>query len=472
MSPLPYNPDDKDSILLHARLLLGMSVNLLYDNAPHKKGKGGIGQSVEQLHFLYEPNSKASADFENAGVELKCTPLKTLNDGSLVSKERLVLNIINYMGEADKGFRTSSFWKKNRCLLLLMYLYEKDTDYNDFLFKIIRYWDFPATDLKIIEEDWNKIHGKIASGHAHELSEGDTFYLAACPKGTKAGAQMREQPNSSIRAQQRAYSLKSSYINTIILDSLDHPEMFSGIALTNKQRAKIAEAKSKCVAIVNDIADYNSHETFEQLIYRRFEPFLGKTISQICQELGVTTSESPKAVSRTLCCAILGIKSSGKIEIAEFVKGNVLMKTIRLENNGNLKESMVFDVINYKQLAEETIWEESTLYKTLTKRFFFIVFRKSTDQQVDSASLEKAFFWSMPASDLAIAKAVWTDTREKILKDDFSHFVRISDKKICHVRPKAVNAHDLTISPSGLPAPKKAFWLNRQYILQIIANDK
>ena len=80
-------------------------------------GKGGLGTSVEYFHYDYAPNSESRPDFAEAGLELKCTPLKLLTDNSMGSKERLVLNIINFIEEADKTFETSSFWNKNKFLL-------------------------------------------------------------------------------------------------------------------------------------------------------------------------------------------------------------------------------------------------------------------------------------------------------------------------------------------------------------------
>jgi len=183
---LPYNPESRQSILIHALLLLGKTMRQLHpDIVDSFGGKGGLGQAVEKYHFMYEVNSESHPDFEKAGVELKCTPMKRLRDGSMVSKERLVLNIINYMEEADKTFYESSFWKKNALLLLMFYLHETDKDYLDFMFKIIKLWQIPECDIKIFMDDWNTIHEKILAGRAHELSEGDTFYLGACVKGSR-----------------------------------------------------------------------------------------------------------------------------------------------------------------------------------------------------------------------------------------------------------------------------------------------
>ena len=109
-------------------------------------------------------------------------------------------------------------------------------------------------------------------------------------------------------------------------------------------------------------------------MHRKFARFFGKTVSEIAKELGVTVSTSPKAVSYSVCRAILGVKAS---RIAEFEKAGVQLKTIRLEANGTLKEAMSFQNIKYGEIIHEKNWEDSDWHDTIaTRRFFFIVFRK------------------------------------------------------------------------------------------------
>ena len=52
----------------------------------------------------------------------------------------------------------------------------------------------------IIKKDWELINQKIKDGKAHELSEGDTFYLGACTKGSTAAKSLRKQPFNEIKA--------------------------------------------------------------------------------------------------------------------------------------------------------------------------------------------------------------------------------------------------------------------------------
>ena len=151
----------------------------------------------------------------------------------------------------------------------------------------------------------------------------------------------------------------------------------------------------------------------------------------------------------------------------EFEKADVLMKTVVLENNGNLKESMSFQQIKYKEIIYED-WLESYWYATLTKRFFFIVFQKDVQ---GVPRLRNVMFWTMPPADLAVAESFWLDTQEKVMIESFDSFIKISDGMICHVRPKARNASDLMETLSGRMEKKKAYWLNGSYIKEVVSNN-
>ena len=99
--------------------------------------------------------------------------------------------------------------------------------------------NYPEEDLIIIKQDWEYIINKIKSGLAHELSEGDTMYLGACPKGADSSS-VRSQPFSSIPAMQRAYCLKSSYMTSIVRNYVV-PGMDENIASVEELHKKTFE---------------------------------------------------------------------------------------------------------------------------------------------------------------------------------------------------------------------------------------
>lgn len=458
-----YDIKSAQSILEYGMKLLGHSVRELHPEAENYNGKGGLGSSVEYYHYKYEPNSEARPDFSDAGLELKCTPLKQLKEGSMSSKERLVLNIINFMQEADKTFETSSFWKKNQFLLLMFYLHESGVDPVDMVFKLIRTWTFPPEDLKIIKDDWSKIHAMISAGKADELTEGLTFYLAACMKGSKAGDNMRQQPFSERLAQQRAYSLKSGYINKIILNSYLDEKWRQQLNITPRRLVSL-QKKYSSESIVKSIKAYKHGETFEELIDRRMRPYYGKTVNQIVGELGIELTPSSKDFAYHVCRAILGVKSK---RIQEFENAGVLLKTVTLEANREyIIESMSFPYIRYVDIINQD-WESSDWYNLLASRFLFVVFRKSADNVKHQMILEKVFFWNMPRTDLEVAEELWNDTRQKVIDGDYDNFITTKSHPICHVRPHGTKGQTVD-TPQGIKVQPKCFWLNNDYILDIV----
>lgn len=468
---LPYDDNDIQSILEYAFLLLNKSLSDLIPSELNYefKGKGGFGQKVEKLYFKYEPNSISQPDFYKVGVELKTAPLKKIKKG-LVSKERLVFNSIDFNKVYKENFKTSSFWVKNQTLLLMFYLHEiEKLDFN-YIFKIIRIWQFPSTDLKIIKDDWEKIILKIKEGKAHEISEGDTLYLGACTKGANKESVV-DQPFSDIKAMKRAFSLKSKYINFIIEKSLknetvhvDYDEydlILNENNILNEPKAEYIRLNLKEIEpIVKSISDYKSGETFEQLVINKFKPFIGLSDIEIVDKLKIKETNAKNKIN-LICKAILGVS---KNRIEEFEKADVLMKTIKIEKSGTLKESMSFSQIQFEEIIHEE-WEDSYWYNTITKRFFFVVFQKN---ELNQLVFKKVLFWTMPTADIAIAKSFWLDTQQKIINNDFENFIKISDKRICHVRPKGKDSKDLMKTSHGSLEKKKCYWLNSSYIKEIL----
>lgn len=112
---LQYNPADKKSIIDYAKLLEGKSLRQVCDAkvlGHSYSGKGNFGQVLEKFYFNYTPNSNSEADFIKVGMELKSSPLKKLKNNEYRSKERLVLNIINYVNVVNQQFENSDFLKK------------------------------------------------------------------------------------------------------------------------------------------------------------------------------------------------------------------------------------------------------------------------------------------------------------------------------------------------------------------------
>lgn len=447
-----------DSIIDFAKLLKNQTLRQACGEEIEKhgyKGKGNFGQILEKFYFGYEPNSDAEPDFKEAGIELKSSPLKTLKNGEFRSKERLVLNIINYLEVHKEDFETSSFWKKNAHLLLVFYLHDKDLDLLDYIIKLVDGWKYPNEDLTIIQRDWEFINQKIKEGKAHELSEGDTFYLGACTKGSTALKSFRDQPFNKEKAKQRAYSLKQGYVNHIIANIAQEEAAVYG---------KIIERPE----ILEEV------RSIEEIVILKFHPFYGKSAEQIEQELGLELNQKAKSYFANLTNAILGIELGKKIE--EFEKADIQVKTIRLKENNLPKEDISFPTFEYQELVE-TDWEDSDFKNILESKFFFVFYQFEGEDLI----LRKVKFWNMPHSDILEAKDVWKEMVKTVSNGEIvkevtdkgirkTNFPKKTENRVSHVRPHARNAADTYELPvadklTGLTDfTKHCFWLNASYV--------
>lgn len=457
---LPYNPNDKHSIIEYAKKLKGKSLREVCESSilEHSySGKGSFGQILEKFYFRYEPNSDIEADFANVGMELKSSPLKQLKNNEYRSKERLVLNIINYLNVVNQDFENSDFIKKNASILLIFYLHQAGYDILDFVIKLVDEWSFPSTDLEIIKSDWETIKQKIVEGKAHELSEGDTYYLGACTKGANAST-VRKQPFSDIPAKQRAYSFKQGYVNHIIASIAGETKEVFGKLIPSAKEAK--------------------KKTIEEIVIEKFKPFYGKTQEEILKKLDLEINRKAKSFYANLTKAILGISLEKEIE--EFEKAEIQVKTVRLKENNLPKEDISFPTFKYQELVTED-WENSDFKNILEHKFLFVFFQFENDKLV----LRKVKFWNMPYTDLLEVEKVWLKTQQIIKRGEIVKEVKINKKgklvrysnlpnkkfnSISHVRPHARDASDTYTLPkkdklTGLTEyTKHCFWLNNNYI--------
>ncbi|XJS10918.1 Sau3AI family type II restriction endonuclease [Aerococcaceae bacterium WGS1372] len=424
-----------------------------------KRNKGGIGQIIEEGLYGYEVNSTSEADFAELGVELKVTPVKINKNKTLSAKERLVLNIINYMEEVSYTFETSSFWKKNEKLMLMYYLWESEISRAEY--RIIKsvLFTYPEEDLEVIKNDWEIIVGKIRAGKAEELSEGDTMYLGACTKGASSKS-LRDQPYSDVKAMQRAFSLKQSYMTVLVRKHINNEEI---VSFTSSEEL--------------------SKKSLETILNERFEPYIGMNVIEISQKIGYKINPSNKSTIANMISAMLGIKGTKLDKIEEFAKANIQFKTIRLEPNGLPKEHMSFENVDFDSWISEP-FENSQFYKRFEQtKFLFIIFQFKETQKENHKRVpyfKNVVLWNMPEKVIqSELKDMWSQGRitlEKGVKliptnkGISNNLPKATENPVTHIRPKARKAADTVKLPDGQFITKQAYWLNREYIAEIVKN--
>ena len=456
-----YDIKNAVSIFEYSKGLLGNTLrDFVWDGYETKKGKGSLGQMVENIFFLLETNNYAGADFSEAGMELKCTPLKKSKQDNYLIKERLACNMINYCEVVHEDFEHSHFYLKCQLMLLLFYLYQSDCNNLDFKFLFSVLWKLPEKDLLIIRHDYDVIIDKIKQGKAHELSEGDTMYLGACRKGQKGESLMKQPNNPEVDAPRRAFSLKMAYMRTV----LDYVLKSGKNAVSN-----VTGTKSELVST----RALKTH-SFDDILLSRFKPYLKMSFENIAKRKQVNISNNPKNKFSIVANAIAATAKCANVNRSEeFLKAGLTMKTIRVQASGIIKEAMSFENIDYIEVAECDDWLNSRLYELYSSRFMFVVFKEQNANKEDYV-LDDVFFWTMPQQDLEWAEVYWNHIKDNILANHISekYWWKGADKKKFHVRPKAQKAVDLAPTPSGEGAKKFCYWFNNDYVREIIEKRK
>lgn len=434
-----YDKSSIESIVKFASLLTGKSLDqvvTLPREVANPRNRGDLGKLVEEFFFEHRPPNNHDPDFAEVGMELKTTGVLRNSDGSLRAKERLVLTQINYLNLASEEWASSTFLHKCRLMLILFYLYERDIPVYDQVFVLPPLlFEIPPEDLDQIRRDWELIRNKSREGRAHELSEGDTYYLSACRKGSGGpNERLLSQPNTEIQAKSRAFSFKQSYLTKLI------------------QGHVVGESKM----------GVSGTRTFESATNALFAPYIGKTVSEIASELGYSkSSTADKRFNKGIADRIM---ARGYESVSEIAKAGIEIKTIRLNHLGKTKEHMSFPGFKYLEIVEQD-WEDSSFFEKLERKFLFVVFQ--IDEQGEER-LVKVGYWNMPFSDREEARRVWEETRRKVSIDATS-LPGAKESYVAHVRPKAKNAADTLPTPRNGYLVKKCFWLNKDYIQSQIA---
>lgn len=422
------------------------------------KNKGGLGGFVEENIFNYSANSDDNPDFIDAGIELKVTPVKRNQDGSISSKERLVLNMINYKQEATKDFKTSSFYHKNKRLLIWFYLYALGVHPSNFEITDYYLLEFEnSLQYKVIERDWTIIHDKIVNGLAHEISESDTEFLAACTKGANSEI-LVEQYNTSVKAKPRAYSFKSFFMTYIYRNMIHNLSPYSPL---------VSE-------------DEWMKNPLEEIYKEKLNIYHGLTQAQLCRKLGVHSKS--KQLNFLIAQKMLGIsgkkKATPEMEIA-----GIIFRTITVDKNGRPTEAMPFKSFEFEELIN-TPWEESSIREDFVDLKLMLFVFKEINGVI---SFDKIVFWNAPnkvvdgtikemheecAELVRKGEAFYFDSKGKI-KDKFPKENR-NTNHVCHVRPHArvgLDHYELPVADkiTGITSyTKQSFWFNKDFIEKMI----
>ncbi len=494
--PLMSDTDDKpifgntpEELLVYAKKLLGKTFSevlreseissRLAENYKQKGKKGNFGDILQEVYFGVPKNSRSEADFSVLGIELKVTPCEELGNGNLRAGERLVLSMIAHDKPIDsKKLEQSHFWEKCARLLIIYYLRDKKLiDELLYPIKFVELFTPSEVDLVIIRKDYLLITRKIEAGLAHTISEGDTIYLGACTKGATSQKSLRpqyyEHEGKRLPAKTRAWCYKQSYMTYV---------------LRNYFSKKKDETEGPIFSNQNMFLLRN--RTFSQALEEITAPYIGKTSHELCCEFGVQAKA--KNLYHMLASRML---TNGKDKVVEFEKGGVTIKTIRLEQNGKIREAFRFNDVDFEEVDKAPSFDESKLSEFLESTLFYIVvFQNDGKDYV----FKTAFLWHLPIEEMDRVKKdfkeLQTVIREGIHFDVvqwangprvLNNLPKSKDTNILHVRTHAQNSYYIFDDGRGaigkgnisdtVPVPhtghrctRHSYWLNKAYILSVV----
>ncbi len=420
--PLSYDyiKHDRRDVLRHAKVLEDYNVGDVYDlekygkcreelleyysekymqgftdesGKYHRPDKGRIGFLVQEVYFDEPRDNEAEADLRKAGVELKVSPLIFRPRAGYSVKERLVLGMINRNEELPENFFDSHVYKKCKLVMLIYYVDETTQGKTPFEFPFYKsaYVTIPEVDVAMIEQDYKYIRDCVNNGKYGDLHEGRAHYLSPC---TKNGG--------------RAFSFKVGYMNQLFREYINADKILYDPEADQESLDLIRQYDS----IVSSPEELKEH-TFEEIVLKKFEPYVGMTVTEIRQALmdaddfeeWATKTNVDKAEFARATFAMLGI--SGETA-EEFVKSNTYVKTLRVNEDGTMNEDISFSAFEFSDLLEET-WEESSVYDEMVERsFLWAIFKHDGNDFV----FKGARFWSLPSEDVETIHQGWEDIRD------------------------------------------------------------
>ncbi|WP_286163302.1 MutH/Sau3AI family endonuclease, partial [Carnobacterium sp. PL17GRE32] len=163
---------------------------------------------------------------------------------------------------------------------------------------------------------------------------------------------LRQQPFSDVPAMQRAFSLKASYMTTLVRKYIKQDNIVS--FASKEELAK---------------------KSLETILQERFAPYVGLDMREISQKIDYEINPRNKSTIAHMISRILGITGTKLDNIEEFSKANIQFKTIRLEPNNIPKEHMSFENVDFDAWLNDS-FEESQFYQKFEEtKFLFIVFQ-------------------------------------------------------------------------------------------------
>ncbi len=363
-------------------------------------------------------------------------------------KERTKICSIHYHKLVEEEWERSHARKKLDKVLFIYFIYNAKDKLNSKVVKADLWKLNEISERTIIRDDWVRVKDKVAAGFAHELSESQSYILAASRTGQGRGRDEVTQPNSSKLALKRAFSLKQSY--------------------TKQRWEEISEGK-EFVSILTQLHGATARN-FIELFIKKLHEYQGVTLKDFARRFRIKVPRG-KSAAATIVKKAIGFKNVGA-PIKELDQLGIEVKVIPVRTKDlQPYEAVSFPAFVMNELVMEK-WEEAELMEDLDSILFIPLLRwhRKTDKSL--STIGKAFIWSPSEEEWNIIEREWGQYRREIQQGKArTGLTKAPATQIIHVRPHAQNKDDVDIDPFGNKVVKQSFWLNKTFIAKLVQEN-
>jgi len=460
---LPYDNTSIESICKYAKNLHNKSLEDIVGDKKivlNKKNKGNVGNFIQEYWFHIKVDNKKDQDFDLAGLELKCTPLKLLKNNSLTIKEPLSICAINLTQLDTETWNTSYLKHKINNILIIFHIpnqiFFKTVINKSTLFELKNYEE-------LIKNDWLVIFNKNKLGLSHTLSAKDTRYLCTAPKSSDSSFKVK-QPNSDKPAKQLGFRFKTAFMRTIY-EQTKNPEKFDSFVSHNQSENK---AKIKLTSV-----------SYKSFLLKKLNHESGKSLKVLCDENCLTLGSSKDTVPM-LINKFLGIKNY-KAKILELELEGIRIKHVKHNNKNYPYEAMSFPAEKIRELEQST-WEDSNLSEYLNTLLIVPLYKPTRNTKDSDCILGKSFFWTPSNEQWNNIRKEWVMYKNEFIQgkgkvslitkgnktQESLGITKSRDTSYIHMRPHGTKNSKRDSDSHGNTFRKHSFWLNQKFIQEIL----
>jgi DNA mismatch repair endonuclease MutH len=196
----------------------------------------------------------------------------------------------------------------------------------------------------------------------------------------------------------------------------------------------------------------------------RFRPHIGRPLGEIARRIRKPLREG-KGSGGVLVRAIAGLPAKGPIR--EFEETGIQVKTTRLNPDLMPYESMSFPAIRFNELAEEE-WEDSDLQQQLAGLYIVPLIGENRGTPFAQCRLGRPFLWRPTDEQLRAIAEEWSRFRDAVAASAMKNLPTASKTEYIHMRPHGRDSSDTDELPNGTRWPKQSFWLNKDFVEDLV----